>query len=106
MGQMVIVAYRPLAGKEEELLALIREHVPTLRSEGLATGREPLVMRAGSGAFVEVFEWESSDAIDRAHSNPKVLAMWERFARVCEYESLADLPESQRPFSPFDPIDL
>jgi len=106
MGEMVIVAYRPYAGKEGELLDLIKEHVPILRSEGLATEREPIVMRAESGAFIEIFEWASAEAIEAAHSNPAVLALWERFARVCEYEALSNLPECQRPFSPFEPVDL
>ena len=30
MGDMVIVAYRPKPGKEADLLALTRDHVPAL----------------------------------------------------------------------------
>ena len=36
-GVVVSVAYRPKPGKEEELLALVRGRVPTLRKEGLVT---------------------------------------------------------------------
>lgn len=57
MGDMVIVAYRPKPGREEDLLALTREHVPALRRLGLATERPALAMRAKSGDVVEVFEW-------------------------------------------------
>ena len=106
MGQMVIVAYRPHEGKEPQLLALVREHLLILRGENLATEREPLVMRAASGALIEIFEWKSEIAIEAAHSNARVQSLWERFSKVCDYEVLANLPECQRPFSPFEPIDL
>ena len=106
MGQMVIVVYRPKAGREAELLELVRGHVPALRAEGLATARPPLVMRAADGCLVEVFEWASAEAVERAHHNPNVQALWGRFAGCCSYETLASLPEAQRPFSPFDPVEL
>jgi quinol monooxygenase YgiN len=78
-GICVIVAYRPKPGKEQELLKLVRERVPTLRKEGLVTDRVPAVMRAKDGTIIEVSEWKSRQAIDAAHKNPNVLAMWERF---------------------------
>jgi quinol monooxygenase YgiN len=106
MGQMVIVVYRPKPGREAELLGLVREHVPALRADGLATAREPLVMRAADGALVEIFEWTSAEAVEGAHHNPKVMAMWGRFAEVCDYATLADLPEAQRMFSPFESVEL
>jgi hypothetical protein len=106
MGQMVIVVYRPKPGREAELLELVRGHVPELRAEGMATERPPLVMRAVDGALLEVFEWTSAEAVEGAHHNPNVIAMWGRFAEVCDYEMLANLPEAQRLFSPFEPIDL
>ncbi len=106
MGQMVIVAYRPHEGKEAHLLSLIREHLPILRREGLATDRQPLVMSAESGAMVEIFEWKSPAAIEEAHSNAAVQALWNRFSEVCDYEVLANLPECKRPFSPFEPVEL
>ena len=106
MGQMVIVVYRPRPGREAELMQLVREHVPALRADGLATAREPLVMRAADGAIVEIFEWTSAQAVEGAHHNPDVMALWGRFAEVCDYEMLASLPEAQRMFSPFEPVEL
>jgi hypothetical protein len=106
MGQFVIVAYRPREGKEAQLLKLVREHVPILRGEGLATNRKPLVMRAEDGTILEIFEWKSPEAIDQAHTNETVMAMWDRFNEVCEIENLANLRECQQPFSPFEPIDF
>ena len=62
-------------------------------------------MRAADGALLEVFEWTSAEAVEGAHHNPGVLAMWGRFAEVCDYEPLANLPEAQRLFSPFELVE-
>ncbi len=105
MGQFVIAAYRPRPGKEAQLLQIISEHMPILRSQGLVTDRPAYAMRASDGTIVEVFEWKSAKAVEEAHSNQVVRALWARFDEVCEYESLANLPECQRLFSPFQPID-
>jgi quinol monooxygenase YgiN len=83
-GVCVIVAYKPKAGKESELVELVRRRVPTLRKEGLVTDRAPIVMRARDGTIVEVSEWKSREAIEAAHRNPSVLAMWQQFFAVCD----------------------
>lgn len=103
-GQFVIVVYQPRPGMQARLEALVREHVPKLRRLGLATDRPAHAMKAQDGAIVEVFEWKSAHAIERAHTHPDVQRMWEEFGEVCEYGTLASLPESQRPFSPFEPL--
>jgi hypothetical protein len=100
----VIVVYHPKEGQTEALVACIRDHLPVLRSEGLATNRPALVLRAASGAFVEIFEWCSDKAIEEAHQNPAVLALWERFGACCEYIPLASLPEAHQPFSSYTPV--
>ena len=105
MGDMVIVAYRPKPGREEDLLALTREHVPELRRLGLATGRPTLAMRSREGVIVEVFEWRDG-AIDAAHTNPDVLAMWQRYADVCDHVPLHELAEARDLFAQFEPVDL
>ncbi len=106
MSQFVIVAYRPKAGKEAELLELIKNHVLILHDEGLVTARPPYVMRAEDGTIVEVFEWKSQEAIEQAHTNQAVLEMWGKFDEVCDIETLANLEESKRMFSPFTPVDF
>ncbi len=105
MSDMVIVAYRPKPGKEDELLALTRDHVPELRRLGLATDRATLAMRSKDGIIVEVFEWQDG-AINTAHTNPDVLAMWERYGAVCDYVPLRELPEAHDMFAQFEPIEL
>ncbi len=106
MGHYTIAAYRPLAGKDAELLEEVKNHLPTLQALGLATERPSHVMRAKDGTIIEVFEWKSKEAVEQAHTNPGVLAMWERFGKVCEYAPLTTLPESHEMFAQFEPIDF
>src|SRR5436309_8254553 len=92
-GVVVIVAYRPKPGKEKELLDLVRNRVPTLRKENLVTDRQPTIMRARDNTIVEVSEWKSREAIDDAHKNPNVLAMWNKFFAICDCVPLNTLAE-------------
>jgi quinol monooxygenase YgiN len=102
--RVVIASFRPRSGQEAALLAVVREHVPTLQRLGLATTRASFVLRAADGTLIEVFEWVSGAAIDAAHRHPEVLAMWQRFEAACEYTSLKDLAEGQHPFAEFEPL--
>lgn len=103
-GIIVIVAYRPKPGREEELLAIVRARVPTLRQEGLVTDRVPVLMRAKDGTIIEVSEWKSHEAIEEAHQNPRVLAMWDKFFTVCDCVPLKTVPEAETMFAGFEPI--
>ncbi|TPV96542.1 MAG: hypothetical protein B7733_04230 [Myxococcales bacterium FL481] len=104
MGRIVIVCYRPLPGKADELRRLVHAHHDRLQAEGLVTQRAPVVMEAANGSIIEVFEWESREAIERAHHNSAVSAMWQEFAAACEYVPVADVPEASELFSEFVPL--
>jgi quinol monooxygenase YgiN len=103
-GVVVIVAYRPKPGKGSETLDLVRNRVPTLRKEALVTERTPIIMRARDGTIIEVSEWKSREAIDAAHKNSNVLAMWNRFFAVSDCVPLNQLSESAEMFAGFEPI--
>ena len=103
-GIIVIVAYRPKAERGAELLELVKNRVPVLRQEGLATDRVPTIMRAGDGTVLEVSEWESREAIAAAHQNAKVLAMWRRFFEVRDCVPLRSVAEAQEMFATFEPV--
>jgi quinol monooxygenase YgiN len=103
-GVVVIVAYRPKPGKEKELLELVQSRVPTLRNEGLVTNRAPTIMRSRDGTIVEVSEWKSQEAIDAAHKNPNVFAMWNKFFAICDCVPLNTLPEAKEMFAGFEPV--
>jgi hypothetical protein len=104
MSRFVIAAYAPKPGKEQGLLEAIRKHVPVLRREGLVTERPAYLMKAKDGTVVEVFEWLSPEAIQRAHSNPSVLALWEEFGEVCDFKALSSLAETSEMFAEFTPV--
>jgi quinol monooxygenase YgiN len=103
-GVIVIVAYRPKPGKEKELLVLVRNRVPTLRKENLVTDRVPTMMRARDGTIIEVSEWKSQEAIDAAHKNPNVLAMWNKFFAICDCVPLKTVAEAEEMFAGFEPV--
>ena len=103
-GVIVIVAYRPKPGKETDLLELVRNRVPTLRKEGLVTDRQSIIMRARDGTIIEVSEWKSQEAIDAAHKNPNVLAMWEKFFAICDCVPFRTLGEAEEMFPNFEPL--
>jgi len=102
--RIVIVAYKALPGKERELHELMKTHVEILKKENLVTDREPILMQATDGTFVEVFGWKSKEAIENAHANPAVQKMWEEYAKVCEYIPIGEVIESKDLFSEFAAI--
>jgi quinol monooxygenase YgiN len=104
MGRVVIVAYKPKEGKQKELEALMQTHIPRLRLENLVTDREPVIIRSEDGTIVEVFEWASKEAIESAHTNSSVLAMWQEFADVCEFLPVSQVQEASQMFSEFEPL--
>lgn len=106
MGVLVITCYRPKPGKDAELQALTRTHVPVLVSQGLAEDRQPLIGRAKDGTLVEIFVWKSKEAIAKAHANPLVGALWAKFAEVAEFVVVKDLGEASHLFAEFDFVAL
>ncbi len=102
---IVIVAYKPKPGKDDDLLQLTREHVPLLRSLGLATDHPVTACRAADGTIVEVFEWEAG-ALERAHTNPVVGELWQRYFAACEIVPLSQLAEAGEMFAGFEPVEL
>jgi quinol monooxygenase YgiN len=103
-GIVCIVAYRPKPGHEKALLEIVRNRVPTLRMEGLVTDRVPVMMRAKDGTIIEVSEWKSREAIEDAHKNPRVLAMWDKFFAICDCVPLKTVTEAETMFAGFEPL--
>jgi len=104
MGRFVIVAYRPKPGMAAALDALVDKHCRVLAQEGLITDRVPYTMKAKDGTVVEVFEWASQAAIEKAHTNAAVGALWAEFGAACDYVPLSQLPETAQMFAEFDAI--
>jgi hypothetical protein len=106
MGRFVIAAFKPKPGMQQQLAAVVEKHWRVLRAENLVTDRPRYAMESGDGTIIEVFEWRSLEAIEQAHHNPAVLALWAEFELACEYVPLSALPESRHPFSEFRPLAL
>jgi hypothetical protein len=105
LTQISITCYQPKEGKEEELKALVKEHLPVLHQQQLVTARKAIVMEVKNGTIIEVFEWVSDDAIGKAHNNPAVQALWARFNELSDYVAPSILEECQHIFSGFRAID-
>ncbi len=82
----------------------MREHLPVLRKEGLITDREGYTMRSKDGSIIEVFEWKSEEAIDKAHKSEAVLNLWKKFEEACEYIPIENLEEAKKLFPGFEPV--
>ena len=105
-GVTVLAVYRPKPGKAAALDRLVSEHLPLLRAQGLVSDHPGTVLKAADGTVVEIFEWVSQAAIDQAHANKAVTALWERFGAACDYLPIADLPEAKQLFSPFTRVEV
>jgi len=106
MGKMVIALFRPKPDRAADLMACMHDHLPVLRAQGLATSRPSVVLRAADGTLLEIFEWVSQAAIDSAHTNPAVFALWQRYAACCDYVTLGDLAEAKAMFPGFALVEL
>ena len=104
MGHIVIVAYKPKAGKSDALKQLMKTHLPILKREGLVTDRPSIIMEAEDKTIVEVFEWLSEEAVRQAHTNPQVLKMWKEYFEVCDIVPLNTLSEAGSMFASFTPF--
>ena len=103
-GRIVIAAYKPKPGQQEQLEKLIASHLAILRNEDLVTDRQSIIMKADDGTILEVFEWKSKQAIESAHENPAVLKMWQDYAEVCDYIPAGQVAEISQLFSEFTPL--
>ena len=106
MGRFVIAAFQPKPGMQDRLLAVVARHWGVLRAQSLVTDKPSHAMRAADGTIVEVFEWVSAEAIERAHCNTAVQALWEEFAAVCDYVPVGGLAECQHMFSEFEAVEF
>jgi quinol monooxygenase YgiN len=106
MSRMVIAVFRPKPGKGDALRAVVTKHWRVLHEQGLVTDRPRYAMQSADGTIIEVFEWCSREAIDAAHKNAAVGALWAEFEAACDYIPIAAVPEAQRLFSEFGSLPI
>ncbi|MCE9593038.1 MAG: hypothetical protein K8S98_02495 [Planctomycetes bacterium] len=107
----VVAAYKFKSSVgESEMWALLREHRATIQAEGLGTAREPWVLQSYTDPrqLLEIFEWKDEAAGRAAPNNPRVFAVWQKFATLCDAVglSLAKTAEANAPFAHFKPVRL
>jgi len=100
-SEVVIAIYRPKPGKISTLEELVKKHYSTLKEYGLATDRETLICRSSDQSILEIFEWVSAEAAEKAHDHPAVAKIWEAMAVVCDFGKLDQLPEAKSRFPHF-----
>ena len=94
-----LVTYVPKAGKEADLLALVKSHEAALRAADLVTAEpfriwKAFDIRKQRVSFVEYFQWKNGSVSDLAHQTPEVMAVWEPMGpiledlTICEIEAL------------------
>jgi hypothetical protein len=81
----VISHYKIREGALEPFLDLVGKHYPVLRELELATDTPPQYFvddqRPDKPALVvEIFEWASATAVERAHTHPAISTMWEQMS--------------------------
>ncbi len=91
-----IVTYVPKAGKESELLALVKKHEQALRAADLVTAEPFKVWKAfdirkGRTSFIEYFQWKNGTVPELAHQTPEVMAVWEPMGPVLEELTICEV---------------
>ncbi|HYD20926.1 MAG TPA: hypothetical protein VEB40_05575 [Flavipsychrobacter sp.] len=102
MKKLAFAMYKPREGKAEELMDILKIHIPTLKEYDLITDKEPFTVLSENGTVIEIFEWASQEAIDLAHEHPAIRTIWGKMGPICDFVSMKDLPESQNAFPSFD----
>jgi hypothetical protein len=96
--ELALAAYRPKIGDTGALAHLLAHDVATLRAHGYLTARRAPLVRTENGDLLVVLEWSSEHAVDDAHTDPEVLAVWERKAQLADYLPPAALAGTGVPF--------
>jgi len=78
--EVVICTYRIKKGHDAAFLKQLARHWPTLKRQGLVTGKASTVYRgvdeSKNSFFVEIFTWKARGA-QNAHKDPAVMQVWE-----------------------------
>jgi quinol monooxygenase YgiN len=101
--KIVIAAFRPKPGKSRELKSLMKRHLSRLRKDGLVTDRKRIRMEASDGTIIELFEWKSQEAIEKAHATPDLISIWDEYNDVCKHIPISELQEKTALFADFTP---
>jgi hypothetical protein len=97
--ELALAAYRPRDGKEDELLAFVADELAALRRRGHVSERRAPVVRTDAGEILVVLEWSSQHAVDDAHADAEIVALWRRKDQLAEYVAPGELAGADVPFA-------
>jgi hypothetical protein len=100
--RMSLSAYRPRIEDRQALEDHLRHEVIEMRARGYITDRPVPICTTEAGEYLVVLEWSSTTAVDDAHADPEIMAIWERKARLFEYIGVSELVRSDVPFASYD----
>lgn len=107
---VVLAVYRVAEKVQPEFFQVIRDKREYFSRAGLMTPRAPILLRSNISRefLIDIFEWASNEAIERAHSDPLVQRLWARMAELWIDGGLhlSNLPESEESFAGFEPVEL
>lgn len=107
---VVLAVYRVAEKVQAEFFQVVKDKREYFLKAGLMTARAPIFLRSsGNPEFlIDIFEWSSAEAIERAHSDPVVQRMWARMAELWIDGGLhlSQLPESDESFAGFEPVEI
>lgn len=107
---VVLAVYRVAEKAQPQFLRVVAEKREYFQKTGYTTARSPILLRSGSSPefLIDIFEWASEQAIERAHSDPIVLRYWAEMERLWIDGGLGlnQLPESDESFAGFEPVAL
>jgi hypothetical protein len=84
----VICRFTVKPASEKEFVKVLSRDWPNLLRLGLATKDEPTVYRhvdeTGGPVYFQIMCWANAAAVESAHANPEVLALWTAFDALTE----------------------
>lgn len=103
-GTVVVASYRPKPDKKEDLLMVLKNHVPILRQLGLVTDFPGQLMESSGGCIIEIYEWESEDAAKKAMEHPKAQKLMGEIKNLCNAVPLAEIEECKTTSAQFQKV--
>jgi len=110
MGQVVLATYKVKVSNQPKFFQLLKEKRNYFIKKGYITKRPPILLRSKKNKqiLLEIFEWINEKSSKTSHKDSVVRKFWKDMEDVWIDAgfSLDKIPESQKPFSHLEPIDI
>jgi len=97
-------AYRPRSSADDLVIEHFRGEVAVLRDRGYITSRAVPICRTPRGEYLAIIEWSTPTAVDEAHADDAVLAIWRAKEQLLVYLGPAELDRSEVPFVSYEVV--